>query len=104
MFCRMLHISSALHFVFGKPQLCVTGGETNEFGRLAVGVTRVTPVTLTLEGSWICALILTFQIGLAPHFQLPAHQGDPHTTASFACVAQGTEPCCKSLEHLVACG
>lgn len=30
---------------------CVTGVEANETGRLAMGVTRVTPVTPVLEGA-----------------------------------------------------
>lgn len=82
MVCRLLHIPSALHAVFRKSQMCVTGSKANEFRRLASGVTRVTPVTQILEGGWICALILPFQIDLALHCLLLMHQGNPRTTAS----------------------
>ena len=43
---------------------CVTGMKANKTGRLVKGVTLVTPVTLVLEGGWICALMQPFQIGL----------------------------------------
>ena len=46
---------------------CVTAVKANETGRLVKGVTPVTPVTPVLEGGWICALMLPFQIGPTPH-------------------------------------
>jgi hypothetical protein len=46
---------------------CVTGMKANETGRLVKSVTLVTPVTPVLEGGWIRALMLPFQIGPTPH-------------------------------------
>ena len=46
---------------------CVTGMKANETGRLVKSVTLVTPVTPVLDGGWIRALMLPFQIGPTPH-------------------------------------
>lgn len=99
-----LHARAALHRMYVKLLNCVTGVKANESGNLASGVTRVTRVTRDLEGGRVSALTLPSQIDLALHSLLPGNRDDRRTTASSVCVAQGTEPCCKSLEHLVPCG
>lgn len=55
---------------------CVTAMRANETGRLVKGVTLVTPVTPVLEGGWICALLLPFQIGPTPHCWPLVNQDD----------------------------
>jgi hypothetical protein len=75
---------------------CVTGMKANETGRLVKGVTLVTPVTPGLEGGWICALMLPFQIGPTPHccwplgwviaLNLPPHL---HCTCPLICIRLG---------------
>lgn len=62
-----LHAEAALHRGYAMSLNCVTGMKANEIGRLVNGVTPVTPVTPVLEGGWICALMLPFQIGPTPH-------------------------------------
>ena len=62
-----LHAGAALHRGYAMSPNCVTGIKANETGHLVKGVTRVTPVAPVLEGGWICALMLPFQIGPTPH-------------------------------------
>lgn len=99
-----LHARPALHRMYVKLLNCVTGVKANEFGHLASGVTRVTRVTPGLEGDRVSALTLPSHIHLELHSRPLGNRDDRRTTASSVCVAQGTEPCCKSLERLVPCG
>ena len=66
---------------------CVTGMKANETGRLVKSVTLVTPVTPVLEGGWIRALMLPFQIW-------------PYTTWLASRVGNCTQPDHPSALHL----
>jgi hypothetical protein len=77
-----LHGRVALHDVYASALMRVTGIKLNIFNGLVSAVTRVTRVTPFLEGVWESNLIPPFQIGLARHCQLLAHQDDLRTTAS----------------------
>ena len=61
MVLRLLHVSPALRAVYGKLLMFVTRGKANEHGRLAMVVTRVTPVTWVLKGVWIDIFTPLFQ-------------------------------------------
>lgn len=93
-----LHAGAALHRMYVKLLNCVTGVKANETGHLASGVTRVTRVTPVLEGGWVCALILPFQIAPARHFHSLGHLGDRRTTASSLCAEAGTQLCYRPLQ------